>query len=58
MLSALAEGSTTKCADDVLRIINDPIEENTFNTLFVSSGKSINDLGNYEKCEGFKNNTN
>lgn len=38
----------------MLRIINDPVEENTFNTLFVSSGKSINDLGNYEKCQGYK----
>ena len=42
-----------QCANEFMRIINDPEEDNTFNTLFVSSGKSINDLGNYEKCQGY-----
>jgi hypothetical protein len=36
-----------------MRIVNDPEEDDTFNTLFVSSGKSINDLGNFEKCQGY-----
>ena len=44
-----------KCAIEVLNIMNDPDEDETFNTLFVSSGKTINDLGNYEKCQGYTN---
>jgi hypothetical protein len=43
-----------KCANEVMRIMNDPKEDDTFNTLFVSSGKSINDLGNFEKCQGYR----
>jgi hypothetical protein len=39
-----------------MRIVNDPEEDDTFNTLFVSSGKSINDLGNFEKCQGYSKN--
>jgi hypothetical protein len=39
-----------------MRIMNDPEEDDTFNTLFVSSGKTINDLGNFEKCQGYTKN--
>ena len=46
------------CAKEVMRIINDPKDDDTFNTMYVSSGKAINDLGNYEKCQSYrKNNT-
>ncbi len=42
------------CANKVLNVVNDPSDGNTFNTLFVSSGKSINDLGNYEMCQNYR----
>jgi hypothetical protein len=34
--------------------MNNIKKENTFNTLFVASGKSVNDLGNYEMCQTYK----
>ena len=33
---------------------NNPANSTVFNTLFVSTGKSVNDLGNYEKCQSMK----
>jgi hypothetical protein len=49
-----ASGQDYHCADKVLEIINDPTQSETFNTLFVASGKSLNDLGNYEMCTNYR----
>ena len=39
-----------------MNIINDPKNDETFNTMYVASGKSVNDLGNYEKCKTYRKN--
>ena len=50
MMLAKGDPSYNECAQQVFAIINDPIHQKEFNTLFISSGKSANDLGNYERC--------
>lgn len=42
------------CSEKIFQYTNDPANATVFNTLFVSTGKSINDLGNYEKCQSLK----
>lgn len=31
-------------------VVNNPMYNTTFDTLFISTGKSPNDLGNFERC--------
>jgi hypothetical protein len=38
------------CSETLFNIVNDPLNNQTFDTLFISTGKSPNDLGNYERC--------
>ena len=38
------------CSDQIFKFINDPLYNITFTTLFISTGKSANDLGNFERC--------
>jgi hypothetical protein len=39
------------CSEKIFQYTNNPDDSKIFNTLFVSTGKSLNDLGNYEKCQ-------
>ena len=43
------------CANRFFDIINNDKNAAIFNTMFVSTGKSPNDLGNYERCISDKN---
>lgn len=39
------------CSEKIFQYTNNPANSTVFNTLFVSTGKALNDLGNYQKCQ-------
>ena len=45
------DANANLCSEKIFQYTNNPSDSNIFNTLFVSTGKSLNDLGNYEKCQ-------
>jgi len=45
------DANANLCSEKIFQYTNNPSDSKIFNTLFVSTGKSLNDLGNYEKCQ-------
>lgn len=45
-----ADTEANNCSQRLFDIVNNPIYNTTFDTLFISTGKSPNDLGNFERC--------
>lgn len=39
-----------ECTEKLFHIMNNVSESSLFNTIIISSGKSPNDLGNFERC--------
>ena len=49
MVSVVGEGDN-ECTSKLFHIMNNVTQGNLFNTIVISSGKSPNDLGNFERC--------
>ncbi len=45
------DANANLCSEKIFQYTNNPSDSKIFNTLFVSTGKFLNDLGNYEKCQ-------
>ena len=54
MANATNDQNSNLCSKKLFEYTNNPEYSTIFNTLFVSTGKSVNDLGNYEKCSSMK----
>jgi len=49
--TATGDSNENLCSKKLFEYTNSPANSSVFNTLFVATGKSVNDLGNYEKCQ-------
>jgi hypothetical protein len=54
MQNTTGDSNENLCSKKLFEYTNNPAYTTIFNTLFVATGKSVNDLGNYEKCQSMK----